>query len=427
MKIENFISMRFIKEIRKNKEISAQSMIVIMVITISIIFFISAVSIMNGYIYGMMKLTFEIKSFHIDYPLSPSSSEAKRTLNVIRQDERVLYADSYREAKILISANGKNTGLVFFREVNENIFKNDKGFNKTLKLISGKKSLGLNEIMISEKTSRKLKVNSGDYIYLTAISTVEESRIILKRLKVSGIFTTGFLELDEQLGYVGTRTGERIFGSSLKYNIYIKLKDYKKAADFAVYYESEGFFGMVTWEENNYNDLTALNFEKNIIAFIVILVVFVAVLNLLTTIYITILEKNQDIGILKAVGYSPNNVVLVFLLNGIYIAVAGIFAGVTLGLLIMNHLNEILSFFGNLINYYNMFIYKISSLFFVVDKPEIIEIFSKDFYLDRIYTDISFSEIILISFLTLLFSILASIIPALKAGKIKPNEVIKNG
>jgi ABC-type lipoprotein release transport system permease subunit len=118
---------------------------------------------------------------------------------------------------------------------------------------------------------------------------------------------------------------------------------------------------------------------------------------------------------------------MIFLMNGIYLGVAGIFFGVTLGLLVMNFLNEILEFFGVIINFFDSAVYNIMSVFVKTDAPSNIVIFSKDFYLDKIYTEISFAEIILISFLTLAFSIIASIIPAFRAGKIKPNEVIKIG
>ena len=65
-------------------------------------------------------------------------------------------------------------------------------------------------------------------------------------------------------------------------------------------------------------------------------------------------------------------------------------------------------------------------LFIFIDTPPKFEIFSKNFYLDKIYTEISFVEILLISIITLIFSIIASIIPALNAGQLKPVEVLKN-
>ncbi|OHD15296.1 MAG: hypothetical protein A2086_00855 [Spirochaetes bacterium GWD1_27_9] len=428
MKIENFIVLNLIKESRKNKDISSSSIIVITVIAAGIIFFISAVSIMNGYIYGLMKISFEIKSFHVDFQADQSIDYAKRTVTRFMKDDRVLFASIYRESRTLLSANGKTTGVVYFRELPEDIFIKDTGLDKTLKLVDGQKSIALNEIMLSQKTAQKLRCKVGDHIFILALGEKDKSKIKLKRLKISGLFSTGFVELDEQLAYVGTETGKTIFDDFIKYDVYIKLKDYMKSTDFVTSQMMLGITGMSTWEETNYNDLTALRFERNIIAFIVILVIFVAILNILTTIYITVLEKRQDIGILKAVGYPPDKITLIFLLNGIYLGVIGIIIGIFGGLFVMSNLNEIIKFFGDIVNFLNSISYNILSLFVNnIEKPEIIEIFSKDFYLDKIYTEISFSEIVLVSMLTLVFSIIASILPAIKAGNIKPVEVIRNG
>ena len=183
---------------------------------------------------------------------------------------------------------------------------------------------------------------------------------------------------------------------------------------------------MINWFDANHNEITALNFEKNVIGFIVILVIFVAVLNILTTLYIVAFEKKKDIGILKTVGYSPKKVIVIFLLNGLYLAFIGIIIGIVIGLFVMINLNEILIYFSYIINIFQGIIYRIISLFISIDAPSNFEIFSKDFYLDKIYTEISAIEILVISITTLFFAILASVIPALNAGSLKPVEVLKN-
>lgn len=427
MKLENFIALRYIRESNKNKDISISSIVAISVIAIAIIFFISAVSIMNGYIYGIMKIAFEIKTFHIDYPVYSSYNDSKYILDQVQKNKDVAYADLYKEAKVLLNANSKTSGLIFFRSVPEDIFEKDKGFRECIKILEGTNSLGKNEILLSKKISEKLRIKLGSDVYITAMIANDNPKIILRRLKVTGIFTTGYVELDEQLAYISNKTGLNVFDSNVAYNIFIKLKDYTKARKVAMDLDLNGYSGMTTWEEANYNELTALNFEKNVIAFIVILVVFVAALNILTTINMTVHEKKQDIGILKAVGYSPKQINIIFMLNGIYLGFIGVVIGISLGILIMHWLNEILQAFAIAVNSIQNIIYKILSLLIKIDAPAKFEIFSKDFYLDKIYTRISFTEIMIVSSLTLLYSSISSIIPAIKAGKVKPIEVIKNG
>lgn len=427
MRIENLISFRLIKEVKKNKNIASSTIIVVSAISISIIFFIFSISIMNGYIYGLMKIAFEVKSFHVTFPAYYSFKDSNYVKNIVDEDDRVSYASLYRETKVLLSANAKTTGIAFFRIMPEDVFLKDHGFNNCIRLIDGKKSLEQNEIMISKKSAEKLRLKIGSSIYLTTM-LLDKEDVVIKRLKVSGIFTTGYAEFDEQLAMIGNKTGDAIFKETLLYNVFIKLKDYKKAKEFSKSYISSGLHDMMDWYELNEYEIKALNFEKNVIIFVVSLVIILASLNILTTINIAIYEKEKVIGILKAIGFSNNRIFNIFIFYGVYLSLVAVFLGVTLGLLFMNFLNEILSAFSFFINSYNSFIYKISSLFnSSISQPEKIEFFSKEFYLDKIYTEISFLEIFFIALFAFIFSLLASLLPAKKASKINTIEVIKNG
>jgi ABC-type lipoprotein release transport system permease subunit len=105
----------------------------------------------------------------------------------------------------------------------------------------------------------------------------------------------------------------------------------------------------------------------------------------------------------------------------------GVILGIVIGLVIMPHLNTLLTLVGDIANIYMSFINRICNLFVNLDPPAKIEIFASDFYLDKIYTDIHYVELLVVSFITLHCALLASVIPALKTNGIKPNEVIKNG
>lgn len=443
MKLEHFIAFRYIKYSNNNKEISSSAKTVILSIAVAVIFYISAVSIMNGYIYGIMQLVLEVKSFHVQYRENPTSkniflsddsipktkrrsssySEMESQRDAFSENKLVKYSALFRETSGLLQFKGRGSTVSFLRELPEDIFEKDSGFQKMIRLQSGDKSLGFQEILISEKTASKLKVKVGDTLFLTFLEDDQSERVRIRQLRVSGTFSTGFIDLDEQLAFIGRETGERIFQELFPYRILIKLKDYQKTKEFCQDYPNLIFS---QWEEENYNELTALKFQKNIIAFIVVLVIFVAVLNILSTVYITVFEKSKEIGILKSIGYLPRRVVTVFLFSGLYLALLGILLGIVLGLFVMLNLNPIINLVSVLLNQFLRILYQISCLVYASSPPVPIEFFSKDFYLDQIYTSIGFPELLFISGLTLCFSILASILPAMKAGYIKPNEVLKN-
>ncbi|MCG8571341.1 MAG: FtsX-like permease family protein [Spirochaetes bacterium] len=429
MKIENFVTLRYILKGRKNKDFNHAAIIVVLSIAFAIIVYISAVSIMNGYYDGITKLICNVKSFHVELSTTKSLDLAEQTKEFLALDKRVQYIGLYQETSGLFSVKGKITGLKYIRSMPEDIFLQDPDFNRGIELINGKKSLLKDELMISQKTAEKLRIKVGDSVYFTGIFSSDNNKYVFKKLRVSGIFTTGLVDFDEHFAVMGNKTGDLIFKDRLYYNVFIRLKDHKLVNDFVDWGNTFGYFGMITWIDANYNQITSIRFERNIIALIVFIVIIIAALNILTTIHLSIQQKTEDIAILKSLGFSPAKICVIFLLQGVYLGIIGITLGTTIGLWIMNNLNNLVNGFAVFLNNIQGFIYFLihSVLKITMDPPQAIEFFSKDFYLNKIYSSISLGEIIIISFLTLIFAIFVSLLPAIQAGKIKPNEVLKNG
>ncbi|MBQ2294000.1 MAG: ABC transporter permease, partial [Spirochaetales bacterium] len=301
MRLENLIARRYIRYSGENREISSSALTVIVSIAVGIIFYICAVSIMNGYIYGVMQLSFEVKSFHVQYdgsrqenvPLTGSIEKRREALKGkgytemeelrlhFAEDKEVKYSALYRETNAVLQYSGKSTAVAFLRELPENIFQEDDGFDKGIRLLNGSKTLAFGEIMISSKTAQKLRVDVGDKIFVSFMENDNTTSVRIRKFTVSGIFSCGLSELDEQLAFIGRETGRRMF-NELPYNLLLKLHHYNNAAAFCSKYQADGHMALTHWEEENYNELSALKFQRNIIAMIVILVLFVAVLNLLS-------------------------------------------------------------------------------------------------------------------------------------------------
>ncbi|MFW9928149.1 MAG: hypothetical protein ACFFD1_02030, partial [Candidatus Thorarchaeota archaeon] len=84
----------------------------------------------------------------------------------------------------------------------------------------------------------------GDSVYLLSYLYQNSPEITLYRLKVSGTFTTGYIEMDEQLAYIGKETGDKIFGHELPYNLSVKLDDYKTASKTYNINDTETFWAL---------------------------------------------------------------------------------------------------------------------------------------------------------------------------------------
>ncbi len=430
MKFENYLSLKYLSNSSGNKEISRSSITVVIVTTLSIIFYISCVGLMNGYSDGILDLNREIKTGHIDFEdyydtYTEVSDEARQKLLNI---DGISSAIFFKEVKGLLTANSINIGILSFRAYEENIFNDDQKINKMIRLLEGSKDLANNNIMLSKKTASDLKVAIGDPVFFMGMLSGNSSKVTFKKFTVSGIFTTGFVELDEIITFVGLKSTNLLFDKSVRMKISIKLEDLSKTDQIVDEVKLAGFPSLSIWKDMNASDIIANTFNKNIIGFIVTLVVIMAILNLLTAAYISINEKKKELGILKAMGFSSQKILVTQLLKGVYTGAISGLTGSILGLAVSFNLDSILKFFTNQINHYNLLCYHIATKFNdTLIMPERIEIFSKDFYLDKIYSNLSFSELIFIIIITVTFSLISSIAPAISAGNLKPNEVIRNG
>jgi lipoprotein-releasing system permease protein len=144
------------------------------------------------------------------------------------------------------------------------------------------------------------------------------------------------------------------------------------------------------------------------------LIVIVAAVNVSSATSMLVLERNRDIAVLKVSGASVSGVTAVFLWGSFLTGLTGSVIGITSGLLIGSNINilirsleKALSFFSGLFN------------------GSEVKILDPGFYLETIPIIVDWGAVLLIGLFTILCSVLASWIPAHKAGKLKPMELLR--
>jgi lipoprotein-releasing system permease protein len=153
---------------------------------------------------------------------------------------------------------------------------------------------------------------------------------------------------------------------------------------------------------------------RQLLLFIMALIVIVAAVNVSSATSMLVIERRQDIAVLKVTGADANGVTGIFLwgsfLTGICGAVIGISAGLLLGYFI-NHvlhgLEKFLSFFSRIFS------------------GSEVKILDPGFYLATIPIVIDWFAVLLIGCFTILCSVIASLIPAWRAGLLKPMELLR--
>lgn len=161
-----------------------------------------------------------------------------------------------------------------------------------------------------------------------------------------------------------------------------------------------------TWAEENSSILTALQVEKNVMFYILFFIMVVAAFGIASALITFVVQKTREIGMLKALGATSGQVMWLFLSQSAIVGVLGVLSGLGLGMLAVTYRNEFLHFMNRLTG---------KDLF-----PPAIYIF------DQLPALIVSRDIAMICGGSLIICILAGLIPAWSAGRLKPVEALRH-
>jgi len=252
-----------------------------------------------------------------------------------------------------------------------------------------------NGIILGKELANELEVDIGDYVSVIAGLIPRE-----KIFKVAGVVEYGVYSFDVSMGFTSLDNLFDMFNMKGVHGIGIKIENIYKTPLVAEKIKNliNNEFTVSTWIEKNKILFSAIALEKKAMVIILSLIVIVASFNILSTLMISVYRKVKEIGILKAIGLTSNEIKKVFFYQGIYLGLKGLSFGIFFGLLI--------AFFLKKYNFINLpeFVYDISKL------P----------------IEISLFDIVWIILLVLFVSSIASIYPANRASKLNPAEAIRN-
>ena len=159
--------------------------------------------------------------------------------------------------------------------------------------------------------------------------------------------------------------------------------------------------------EQNSTILDALIVEKNVMFYLLFFIVIVAALCILSAQITFVVQKTREIGMLKALGATNLQISGVFLSQSAIIGVLGVLAGYGLGILALTYRNEFLHFMNHLTGWelFPASIYGFSELPAIIDTRDIAVICGSSFVI----------------------CILGGVLPALRAGRLKPVEALRYG
>jgi lipoprotein-releasing system permease protein len=152
--------------------------------------------------------------------------------------------------------------------------------------------------------------------------------------RVSGIFESGFYEIDDNWAFTSIAGAQRALSLGDVINqLELNVDDLSRTAEIAKDVEKAAGprFTTTTWMEQNRQLLSALTMERIVTIITIGLIELVAALNILITLVMMVMEKYRDIGVLMSMGARRQQIRRVFMLQGVLIGLAGSVIGLAIG------------------------------------------------------------------------------------------------
>jgi lipoprotein-releasing system permease protein len=240
---------------------------------------------------------------------------------------------------VLLSFGGQARGVVTKGIDVEREKKSDEALQK---LTSGQLDFstdadGIDGLIVGKQLSDEWKLRPGDYVTLTS----PQGRLTpfglmprTRRFRVAGVFESGFYDYDENWCFVSLQAAQSLAGAGDIVNVLeFRLTRPELAAQIAPLVEQAAGqgFSAATWMEENKALFRALKLEKLVTAIFIGLITFVAGLNILVVLSMTVTDKARDIAVLLSMGARREQIRRIFLLQGLAIGASGTVLGLVFG------------------------------------------------------------------------------------------------
>jgi lipoprotein-releasing system permease protein len=229
----------------------------------------------------------------------------------------------------------------------------------------------------------------------------------MRTLQVVGIVDSGHYEYDSSLAIMHWKDAAALLRLHEPTGLRVKVDDMQRAPEVAAELAQvvPQALWVTDWSRSNRNWFAAVQTEKKMMFIILTLIIAVAAFNLVSTLVMTVNEKQADIAILRTMGASPGLIQRIFLVQGLAIGLLGSLAGVGLGLLIALNIDVIVP--------------AIEAIFRVRFLPRDV------YFISELPSDVRFSDVLTVGLMAFGLSILATLYPSRRASKVQPAEALR--
>jgi len=417
---------------------SPSAVLAILGIATGVLSLIVILSVMNGFQLGFIENILEISSCHLRVEAFPPE-KTQDALDLLRAIPGISAALPFREFQALARGNRGGQQALVIRGVPVDADIYDKAMIARLDFEQG--GFYLSEpgsVLLGSELARRQGLRIGDEITLYSITGIlsggdaeREGGAGIRTFTVEGVFRTGFYEFDTGWGFVDINSAAAFTETPPVLGIKIKnrfqdryiLETVQNSLMALPGFENAKFS---SWRDYNKSFFGALRTEKLFMFILVGLIFIVVGLNIYQAQRRSVLERREEIGLLRAIGGGERAVRFVFVCDGALIGFTGSAAGLVIGLLIATNIQFFFSLLEGAVNYIIRFLNMMAGLFgfgaaagdFAVFSPAV-------FYIKEIPSRVIPREVVLICVFGLLSALLAAWYASGKVSRIRPAEVLR--
>jgi lipoprotein-releasing system permease protein len=267
-------------------------------------------------------------------------------------------------------------------------------------------------IVLGNALARYLGVEKGDRVTLvTPQASVTPVGVLprLKRFTVAGVFEIGMYDYDRSTAFIHIADAQQLMRmDSGVSGVRLRLEDMLRAPTIGDELEQHLGSGLWVrdWTQRHANFFQAVRTEKTVMFVILALIVAVAAFNIVSTLVMTVTDKQSDIAILRTLGLRPRAVMAIFLVQGSVIGFVGTALGVAGGIALALNIGELMPALEQLLGV-NLLP---ANVYYISDLP----------------SDLQVDDVVRIALLSVGLSVLATLYPAHRAARTQPAEALRH-
>jgi len=407
---ERLVALRFLRARRQEGFISVIAIFSLAGITLGVATLIIVMAVMNGFRQELLTRILGVNG-HVNVLANTRNLEDFEAITAkIRELPNVVTAAPLVEGQVMATARGVAKGALV-RGLREEDFRRrpllvDNIVSGDIEGFEDSKS-----VIIGSRMAQSMRLRPGDKVTLvsprgnpSAFGTVPR----MKAYPVAAVFEVGMSEYDSSFIYMPFKQAQIFFRKKGQATaIEIITDDPDRAYDIGIEIRQTigAGFRVIDWQRINSSFFTALQVERVVMFMILTLIIIVAVFNVVSSQIMLVNDKGKGIAILRTMGATQGMILRIFFMTGASVGIVGTVLGGVLGIAFAKNIESI------------------RQLLQGVTGTDLFD--STVYYLSKLPAEIDPVEAFAVIVMALTLSFLASILPARRAARLDPVEVLR--